>query len=537
MCMRMNPSECDVLASVTQFVSYAARAPRFLVIGVMALGLCGSAVAADGDESVALTIYSTATPGAVPPELYRPILGSRLNAAQFVQRIPGYAIIKHERPVTLGPGRSTIRFTDVAAHIDPTTVSFSSLTDPTGTHVLEQNFEFDLVSRDKLMLRYLDRVITVEQAHGEKIERITGTLLSTAGGLILKTTDGGVQVINGYTNVRFPELPGGLITKPTLVWDITTTQPGVHRTRVSYETKAITWWADYNVVFTEGRDANSGVLDVGAWVSIINKCGATFENAKLKLIAGDVHRAPQPQQFIGGVGLSRARSMRVEKEDGFQEKSFFEYHLYTLGRPTTLPDNSTKQIELFPTARNVPCEKVLVYYGLTSRYPRYGRPMTDRGYGLQSNKKVDIYLRFKNAKEIGMGMPLPSGRIRVSQRDPADDTLEFIGEDTIDHTPKDEEILIKMGSAFDVVGERKQTDFNVDARRDMMDETIEIKIRNHKEERVKVIVKENLYRWTNWEITESSHRHKKIDSRTIHFPVNVEKDGEVTITYTVHYSW
>ncbi len=163
--------------------------------------------------------------------------------------------------------------------------------------------------------------------------------------------------------------------------------------------------------------------------------------------------------------------------------------------------------------------------------------MTDRNFGVQSNKKVDIYLRFKNAKDIGMGMPLPSGRIRVSQRDPADDTLEFIGEDTIDHTPKDEEILIKMGSAFDVVGERKQTDFNVDVRRDLMDETIEIKIRNHKEERVKVIVKENLYRWTNWEITESSHRHKKIDSRTIHFPVNIEKDGEVTITYTVHYSW
>jgi hypothetical protein len=161
----------------------------------------------------------------------------------------------------------------------------------------------------------------------------------------------------------------------------------------------------------------------------------------------------------------------------------------------------------------------------------------DRNFGVQSNKKVDIYIRLKNEKKIGLGMPLPSGRIRVSQRDRADDTLEFIGEDKIDHTPKDEEVLIKMGSAFDVVGERRQTDFKVDSRRDWMDESIEIKLRNHKEEPVKVIVKENLYRWTNWEITQKSHDFEKIDSRTIHFPVEIEKDGEVTITYTVHYTW
>ena len=163
--------------------------------------------------------------------------------------------------------------------------------------------------------------------------------------------------------------------------------------------------------------------------------------------------------------------------------------------------------------------------------------MTDRNFGLQSNKKVDIYLRFKNEKAIGMGMPLPSGRIRVSQRDTADDTLEFIGEDKIDHTPKGEEVLIKLGSAFDVVGERKQTSFKVDTHRDWMDETIEIKLRNHKDELVKVVVKENLYRWVNWKITESTHRYDKIDSRTVHFPVEVPPDGEVTVRYTVHYDW
>lgn len=517
---------------------YAVSAAQgVLLLCLFLTGFASRAVAADGDGSTALTIYSTVRPGAVPPELYRPVAGAAMNMSQLVARIPGYAIVKQERTINLRAGRSTVRFSDVAAQIDPTTVSFVSLTDPDRTHVLEQNYEFDLVSTDKLMQRYLDRRITVDQIQGDHVETFTGTLLSTSGGLVLRGNDGSVQVIRTYSNVRFPELPGGLITKPTLVWDVTTSQPGEHRTRVTYETKAVTWWADYNIVFTPGKDANSGLLDFGAWVSIINQSGATYSEAKLKLIAGDVHRAPQPQRVYGGRMKAMAGVAMAEVRAGFQEKSFFEYHLYTLGRPTTLPDNSTKQIELFPTARKVPCEKVLVYYGQARRWGGYGGPMTDRNFGTQSNKKIDIYLRFKNEKEIGMGMPLPSGRIRVSQLDTADDTLEFIGEDVIDHTPKGEEVLIKLGSAFDVVGERKQIDFKVDSRRDWLDETIEIKIRNHKDQPVKVIVKETLYRWTNWRITESSHKYEKVDSRTIHFPIVVPQDGQATIRYSVHYSW
>lgn len=493
--------------------------------------------AQDADGATALTIYSTAAPGAIPPEMYRPLAQQQARYGRpYNQAIPGYAVVKLERPIELAAGRSTIRFADVAALIDPTTVRFISLTDPEGTHVLEQNYEFDLVSSAKLMERYIDRKITVEQAHGETVTTFSGTLLSTSGGLILKNADGQIQVINSYSNVQFPELPGGLITKPTLVWDVTTDKPGPHRTRVSYQTTGMTWWADYNIVFTEGADANNGVLDVGAWVSIINQSGASYDDAKLKLIAGDVHRAPQSNAQYLGVAMetrSRKGGGRV-----FEEKAFFEYHLYTLGRATTLPDNSTKQIELFPSVKGVQCEKILVYYGLNRGFRGFfPNPMTDRNLGTKSNKKVDIYLRFKNSEQNRMGMPLPSGRIRVNKLDPADDSLEFIGEDTIDHTPKDEEILIKMGSAFDVVGERKQLDFKVDTARKWMDELIEIKLRNHKEETVKVIVKENLYRWVNWEITEKTHDYKKIDARTIHFPVTIEPDGEVTIRYKVRYSW
>jgi len=472
--------------------------------------------------------------------MYQPGMQEQVYGIQWRQQIPGYAIVRQDRPLTLEAGRGTIRFRDVAALIDPTTVSFASLTDPTGTRVLEQNFEFDLVSTQKLMEKFIDREITLEQGFGERVETYTGKLLSAGmgNGLVIQGPDGAVRAINGYSNVRFPELPGGLLTKPTLVWEVVTEKPGEHKTRVAYETKGITWWADYNVVFAEGKDANSGLLDIGAWVSVLNQSGGTYRDAKLKLIAGDVNRAPQPQvreemymnRKMGAVAADMAAP-------GFEEKAFFEYHLYTLGRPATIPDRSTKQIELFPAARQVPCEKVMVYYGLEQHIPYYGNPMLDRNFGVQSNKKIDTYLQFKNKKDIGMGMPLPSGRIRVSKLDTADGSLEFIGEDAIDHTPKDEQVLIKLGSAFDVVGERTQTDFKVDTSRKRMEETIEIKVRNHKEEKVKVIVKENLYRWLTWEITQKSHPFEKIDARTVHFPVEVEKDGEVTIRYTVLYTW
>lgn len=502
-------------------------------VAMAAMGTTAIA-AEDAGPSTALTIYSSAQPGAIPPELYKPDEFGNQNRGD----LPGYAFVKQERQIDLKQGRSSVRFTDVASEIDPTTVAFASLTDA-GTRVLEQNYQFDLVSAAKLMERYIDQNITVEQATGDKIQTYEGTLLSTKGGVILRDAKGGVQVVNHYSNARFPELPGGLITRPTLVWDVVTDKPGPHRARVTYQTGAMTWWSDYNITFAEGKDANSGVLDLGAWVSIINRSGASYPDAKLKLIAGEVHRAPRPAPVMRKAMMAMSEMAGAPMDDkGFEEKAFFEYHLYTLGRPTTLPDNSTKQIELFPAARGVPCEKVLVYYGLQEGYRGFfGGTMTDRNFGTQCNKKVDIYLKFRNEEKIGLGMPLPAGRIRVSKLDPADKTLEFIGEDKIDHTPKNEEVLIKLGTAFDVVGERIQTDFAVDTGRKTMDETIEIKVRNHKTEPVKVIVKENLYRWTNWKIVESSEKHEKADARTIHFPVTIEKDGEAVIRYKVHYSW
>lgn len=484
--------------------------------------------------STAITIYSSVGKGAIPPELYRPTPGQYNPNVE----IPGYAMVRQDRRMDLPASGGTVQFTDVAAKIEPTTVSFASLTDPAGTRVLEQSFQFDLVSPEKLMERYLDKEVTVTQVRGDKAEEIRGTLLSYGQGLVLRDGDGRVHMISGQQAVRFPDLPGGLITRPTLVWKLATPKPGPHDTRVTYQTGGITWWADYNLIFTEGADANSGVLDVGAWVSILNKSGAGYTDAKLKLVAGDVHRAQPPMPMARGRMRASVMADGAVPEQGFTEKSFFEYHLYTLGRPTTLPDNSTQQLESFPTARGVKCEKVLVYFGQAPEFRSFsGGLLTERQYGNTGNKKVDIYLRFKNEQAAGMGMPLPAGRIRVSKLDPADKSLEFIGEDAIDHTPKDEHVLIQMGSAFDVVGERRQVDFALDTGRKTMTEIVEIKVRNHKAQPVKVIVRETMYRWSQWEIVESSQKHDKVDARTVEFPVTIEPDQESMVTYTVKYTW
>jgi len=486
--------------------------------------------------STSVTIYSNAAPGSISPDLYRPTPQMQRYGYQPQGQVPGYGVVRQDRPITLDQAVSEIRFVDVAALIDPTTVSFTCLTDP-GTSVLEQNYQFDLVSSDKLLERFIDKEIGVTVLRGDKAETIRGILTSAAGGQLVLRTERGLEMVNGYSGVSFPALPEGLITRPTLIWKVGTQKPGAHTARVSYETQGITWWADYNLIFSEGDNANRGTLDVGAWVSIINQSGAGFTDATLKLVAGDVNRAPRssPQ---GMYPAAREELALGAPDAGFREKSFFEYHLYTLGRPTTLPDNSTKQVELFPRAQGVPCEKVLVYDGLGQEWWwGGGEPMTDESFGSQTRKDIDVYLRFRNDRESGLGMPLPAGRVRVSKIDSDDGGVEFIGEDVIRHTPQGERVLIKLGRAFDVVGERRQTNFAVDHARRVMEESYEIKVRNRKKEPVEVIVQERPMRWSGWEITRKSQDFEKIDSRRVHFPLRLKPDEEGVVTYTVRYTW
>ena len=268
-------------------------------------------------------------------------------------------------------GRNDVRFTDVAGLIDPTTVSFESLTDPTGTRVVEQNFQFDLVSTDKLLQevhRPRDHGRADPRREGGHLHRhaaLHGWRAGSARG------DGSVRVVSHNSGITLPSVPGGLITRPTLLWDVATKKPGKHLARVVYQTTGITWWADYNLTYSEGADANSCKLNVGAWVSILNQSGASYPEAKIKLIAG--RRAPRSTAGdAAGVGESHARRSDDGRGARLREKTFFEYHLYTLGRPSSLPDNSTKQIELFPAAAGVACDKTLVYYGQAGMYAGYG---------------------------------------------------------------------------------------------------------------------------------------------------------------------
>jgi len=492
-----------------------------LTTGLLYAGLSAAVTTNESDDSI--TIYSSLQPGAVSPDLYRPASGRNYGG-----HVPGYAIVRHDRTYDIEKGQHLLRISDVAALIDPTTVTFASLDQP-ATRVLEQSFQFDLVSQAKLLQRYLGQRVTVEQPRGDSVDLVEGVLLGADDGLTLQLDDGSVQAIRSYGNIRFSQLPGGLITRPTLEWLLDSPARGAQKTRVSYETTGMTWWTDYNIIYDESKDCS---MDLSAWVSIINQSGAGFENARLKLIAGDVNRAEQTQPMPE---VMYKTALQADSA-GFAEKSFFEYHLYTLDRPTSLPDNSTKQIQLMPTARDIRCTKELVFAPTMDMAFR-GYQQFDQEFGRYGNGDVNVFLRFQNEKSQQLGIPLPAGRIRVNQLDPADGSLEFIGEDVISHTPRNEPVLIEMGNAFDVVGERSQTDFRVDTRTRNLWETFEIRLRNHKEVAADIVVLENLYRAANWEIENASAPFVKENSNRIRFDLNVPSEGERVIRYTVHYSW
>lgn len=436
------------------------------------------------------------------------------------------ALVKDRRVLTLKAGMNEVRFTDVAAQIDPTSVQFLSLTDPSGTRVLEQNYAYDIVGSKKLLERYLDQNISLVTDDGSKY---SGKLLSGADDIILQHEDGQVTTIKlaQVREIKFPNLPGGLITRPTLIWLINSARAGNHDIQVTYITNGINWKANYVVVVNKDDTA----MNLNGWVTIDNQSGATYENANLKLVAGDVRRVtpvPAARDVMVAVPTAPAKA-----EPQFVQQDIFEYKLYSLQRATTIRHRETKQIE-FTSAAGVPINKLFVYDG-GKAYRFYGYQITDPGYGKTSDTKVAVMLEFKNSEQNRLGIPLPKGTLRVYKAD-ADGGNQFIGEDNIDHTPKDEMIRLNIGNAFDVVGERTQMNFTKISDR-VIEETYQIKIRNHKKEAVEVRVVERLYRWSNWQILRSTQDYIKTDAQTIEFRVNVKPDGESVVNYTVRYSW
>ncbi len=325
------------------------------------------------------------------------------------------------------------------------------------------------------------------------------------------------------------------LLKSTLDWLIKTDRAGHLDAELAYVTGGMSWDADYNVVLPAKGDA----LDVLGWVTMDNQSGKGFTDAKIKLMAGDVSKVdPNNLDRLS----SRAESAYARRSDGqptVTQKDFDEYHLYELQRPVTLRDHEIKQVE-FVRATNVASRQLYIYDGLKidERYRNWGYDniRTSSEYGSQSNTKVAVMREFDNKASNNLGMPLPAGRLRFYRRD-ADGQLEFTGENLIDHTPKDETVRVFTGNAFDLIGERKRTNFKYDSGKKEIFETFEMTLRNHKKTPIEVRVVEHLFRWTNWEISEKSQDFKKTDAQTIEFRVQIAPDEEKKVTYTAHYDW
>jgi hypothetical protein len=450
----------------------------------------------------------------------------------------------------LKPGVNDIRFTDTTAFLEPDSVM---LRDPLGRRqlqVLEQNFRNDPVSQELLLSMFEGKTIDF-RINNEKI--VPGKIIRS--GYIPRVYDyrgngnqyaqGGSQPIievNGHLQFGlpgqplFPALGNDTVLKPTLHWQLATDRPGKLDAELSYVSGGMRWEADYNVVAPESGD----VLDVIGWVTINNTSGKTFDHARVRLMAGDVNK------ILPGAPMSRyaAKAMNEVAMDAMRpavtERSFDEYHLYTLQRPVTLRDHETKQVE-FVRATGVRSQKLYIYDGANINWNQYRgwsfeNIRNDPSYGTQSNPKVWVMQELKNSAGNHMGIALPRGRMRFYRRD-EDGRLQFTGENLIDHTPTDETIRLYTGNAFDLVGERRRVNYRVDTSHNTIDESFEIKLRNHKKEAVSVRAVEHLYRCNTWQISSRSHNYRKLDSNQIEFPVMIPPNGEVTITYAVHYTW
>jgi len=442
----------------------------------------------------------------------------------------GTALIRDQRTLELDEGLNTVNFTDVAATIDRTSVTFKSLTNPDGTFVLEQNYIYDLVNSDALLSRYLDEIIDITTEDGTVY---TGQLLSGRNGeVILRMDDGEVVVINLETarDIRFPALPDGLITRPTLQWLLSSSEAGEQQVELTYLANGMNWSADYNVLL--GTDETS--LDINGWVTLNNNSGRAFDNAQLKLVAGELNRI-QPE---APVARTQALEMAMDEEfsdNAVEQRELFEYQLYEIGRPVTVGNNETKQIE-FVMGTSVQATTFFVL-DVSPQFGAYYSPIDyPEGYGTYSQGDVQTFLEFNTGEESGLNADLPAGRIRVYQED-VDGAGLLIGENRINHTPNGEDVRIFLGNAFDLVGERTQTSFEFISN-DVIQETFEIRLRNRKDsETVEIRIPERLYRWSDWEIVESSIPFVQTNSSSVEFRVDVEPDVEQVVTYTVQYTF
>jgi hypothetical protein len=433
------------------------------------------------------------------------------------------ALVRDVRQVHLEPGQFPLRFEGVASSINPTTVHFRSLSAPAKLSVVEQDYEYDLLDPQKLLQKYVGREVTLvrpETSAGSTHWAETKALLvANNGNPVWKIGD---EIVTGMSadSYRFPDLPGNLYSQPTLVWTLENRGAELQRVEASYLASDMNWSADY--VLTVGRDEKAADLD--GWVTLTNKSGATYRNAKLQLVAGELHRSNLP---VNGRAMAAPLDrLAAEAKQQFTQEAFSEYHLYTLARRTSIQNNESKQVSLL-TASSVSVEKYLLVEGQSYYY------RNPQGMGNPVPQPVQVYYRFRNEDTSGLGMPLPAGTIRVYQSDSQGGT-QFVGEDTISHTPKDETLRIHVGDAFDVVCERKQLDYKKVAS-NVYEFEYQISLRNHKNGPVNVEVREPI--GGDWEVMNSNYEATKVDASTLGFSIPVEKDGSATLDYRVRVKW
>ena len=433
------------------------------------------------------------------------------------------ALIRDVRDLQLPRGDFRLKFMDIAATVNPATVHFRSLTDPDKLSVLEQNYEYDLLEPNKLLNKYVGKEVTLVRSYMDngttKHEEIKATLLANNNGPVWKIGNDIVTGVYGES-YRFPEVPANLYDRPTLLMSLENSGPTKQKIESSYLATNLSWNADY--VLTVARDDKAADLD--GWVTIVNNSGTAFHNARLQLVAGDLNRVPEPMRYRTADMVAAAPMAKAANQ--FQQEAFSEYHLYSLGRRTSVEDKETKQISLLEGS-GVPVEKLFVVNGQNFYYHNAQNP------GSPLKDPVQVFYKFKNEEKAGLGIPLPAGNVRVYQKDSKGGVL-FIGEDHIDHTPKDEFITVKIGNAFDVVAERKQTDFKKIADRVWQME-FEITLRNHKDTPINVQVNEPI--GGDWEMLSSSFQYTKTAAFAAQFNVPVKANGESVLKYRVQVKW
>jgi hypothetical protein len=460
-----------------------------------------------------------------------------------------FFVAREHLSLDLKSGANRIQYAGIAAHVEPDSVI---LRDPAGRtlQILEQNYRNDPVSQELLLSFYEGKTIEFQIQPGQIVK---GKIVRS-GYVPSYSYANGYQQQPAYSQPiievdgvlrfglpgqpLFPALSADSILKPTLSWLLETDKPGAIDAELSYVSGGMNWHADYNLVVADGAANQTNLVDLVGWITMQNQSGKTFENAQIKLMAGDVNKILPAPVAMNMAAVAKGRMADEAMSPVVQEKSFDEFHLYTLQRPTTLHDEETKQVE-FVSATGIRSQRLYVYDGAQIAQYTYYNPeqiRQDPTYGTQSNPKVFVMQEFKNSEANHLGIPLPKGRLRFYRRD-TDGHLEFIGENSIDHTPKDETLRLYTGNAFDIVGERKRTNYHVETSQRWMDESFEIRVRNHKKEAASVRVVEHLYRCNNWKLAEQSTASRKIDAQTIEFPITVKPDGEAVVTYTVHYSW